>query len=140
VRARAVIVLHELPQHAVQVALVPDQQPVQALSSCCEHKSLRETVRLGRSYGCLDNSSADRPEHFVKWADELSVAVTDQEPEGPALVLEGGYQVTGLLGDPWPDWVGRDTGQQDLAAVEVDEEQDVNAPEHHGVDVEKVAR
>jgi len=36
--------------------------------------------------------------------------------------------------------VGRDTGQQDLAAVEVDEEQDVNAPEHHGVDVEKVAR
>jgi hypothetical protein len=24
--------------------------------------------------------------------------------------------------------------------VEVDEEQDVNAPEHHGVDVEKVAR
>jgi hypothetical protein len=36
--------------------------------------------------------------------------------------------------------VGGHAGQQDLASVEVNEKQHVNASEHYGVDVEKVAR
>src|ERR1035441_5656683 len=67
VRALGVIVLHELPQHAVQVALAADQQPIEALSACCEHKPFRERVRVGSSNGGLDNSSACRAEYFVKW-------------------------------------------------------------------------
>ena len=132
--------LHELPQHAVQVALAADKQPIEALSACCEHKPFRERVRLGSSNGGLDNSSACREEYFVKWTNELSVPVTDQETEGSALVFEGRQQVAGLLGDPWPDGEGGHAGQEDLAAVEVDEKQHINPSERDRVDVEKVAR
>jgi hypothetical protein len=34
-----------------------------------------------------------------------------------------------VLGDPGPDRVGGRTSQEDLAALQVDEEQDINAPE-----------
>ena len=38
------------------------------------------------------------------------------------------------------DRVGGRTSQEDLAALQVDEEQDINAPEHDSIDVEEVAR
>ncbi len=135
-RAFAVVVGYELTKDA----LVSNEQPIKALSSCCAHKSFRDRVRLRGSNGCLDNSGARRTKYLVEGRDELGVPVTDKETHGAALVLEGCHQVAGLLGDPWADRVGRDTGQEDLAPLQRDEEQDIDASQHHRVDVEKVAR
>ena len=121
VRALAVVVGHELTENAVEVALAPDEQPVQALSSCCAHKSFRERVRLGGSNGCPDNSGACRTQYLVKGPNKLVVPVADQEPEGSPLVLESSCQVAGLLGDPGSDGVGRNAGQEHRAALHVDE-------------------
>jgi hypothetical protein len=57
--------------------------------------------------------------------------------EGPALVLKGNRQVTGLLGDPVPDRVGRHAGQEDLASLEVDEEQHIEPAQSDRVDMEE---
>jgi hypothetical protein len=140
VRARMVVVGHELPQDTVEVAFAPYEQPVQALGSCCAHKSFRERVRHGRSDGGLDDPGTDRTQCLVKGPDELTVTVTDKEAEGSALVFEGRYEVAGLLGDPGPDGVGDHAGQEHVAALHVDEEQHIDPSEHYRVDVENVAR
>src|SRR3954464_4337512 len=43
-----VVVLHVDGEHLLEVAPVPDQQPVQALGPDCTHPALREGVRLWR--------------------------------------------------------------------------------------------
>jgi hypothetical protein len=67
------------------------------------------------------------------------VSVADQEADGSALVFESRYEVPGLLGDPGPDRVGSHASQEDLATVQVDEEQDIDATEQDRVDVKEVA-
>ena len=127
VRALIVVMLDELPQYTVEMSLAADEQPVQALGPGCPHEPLGERVRSGRPHGCEDDPGADRPHHLVEGTDELGVTVADQEPDGSALVLEGDYQVPGLLGDPGPDRVSRHAGQEHLPALEVDEEQHIDA-------------
>ena len=80
VRALMVVVGHEVPHDAVEVALAPDHHPIEALGPCCAHKSLRERVRPRRPNGCLDDPGTGRAQYFVKWPDELCIAVTDQGP------------------------------------------------------------
>ena len=139
VRALVVVVLDELPEHPVEMALATDEQPVEALGPGCPDKPFGERVRPRRPDGREDDPSADRPHHLVEGTDELGVPVTDQEPDSSALVLEGGCQVPGLLGDPGPDRVGGHAGQEDLATLEVDEEQHIEPAERDRVDVEEVA-
>jgi hypothetical protein len=102
VRSLIVVLLDEVPEHPVEVALAPNEKPVEALCPGGSHKAFGERVRAGRPDGREDDLGADRPHHLVEGTDELGVAVTDQEPDGPALVFEGGGQVTGLLSNPGP--------------------------------------
>ena len=139
VRSLIVVMLDELPQYTVEMALTADEQPVEALGPGCPHEPFGERVRPGRPYGREDDPGADRPHHLVEGPDELGVPVTDEEPDGPALVLQGDCQVPGLLGDPGPDRVGRHAGQEDLATLEVDEEQHIEPAQRDRVDVEEVA-
>jgi hypothetical protein len=70
---------------------------------------------------------------------ELGVPVADQEVDRSALVLQGGGQVTRLLGDPGPDRVGRHAGQEHLPTLEVDEEQHIEPAQRDRVHVKEVA-
>jgi hypothetical protein len=128
---------HELAQHPVEVALAANEQPVQAFGPGCPHEAFSERVRPRGPNGRFDKGTG-RAHNFVERPDELVITVADQEPDGPALVLEGRDQVPGLLGDPWPDRVARHAGQKDLASLEVDEKQHIDTAEHDRTDVEKV--
>jgi hypothetical protein len=105
----------------------------------CEHEPFGERVRPGRSEGCLDDLGTDRSHHLVKGPNELAVTVTDKVAKIAALVFECGDKVAGLLGDPGPDRVGRHSGQEDHATLDVDEEQDIETPERDSADVKEVA-
>ena len=83
VRALPVVVGDELPQDALGMAFTADEHPIQALRPGCEHEPFGERVRAGRSKGCLDDAGTYRSHHLVKWPNELTVAVADQEPELP---------------------------------------------------------
>jgi len=139
VRSLAVVMLDELLQRHLQVPLARNEHPVEALGPGCSNKPFGERVRPRRPHGCLDDPGGDRLHHFVEGTDELGVPVADQEPDGSALVLEGGRQVPGLLGDPTADRVGSHAGQEHLPALEVDEEQHVEPSQGDRVDVEEVA-
>jgi hypothetical protein len=130
---------HEFAQHALGMAVTADEHPVKALGPRCPHKSFGESVRSGRSKGCLDDSCAYGSHNLVKGPNELAVPVTDKEAQRSSPVFDIGNQVPGLLGDPGPDRVSRYPGQVDHAALEVDEEEHINAPEHDRVDVKEVA-
>ena len=138
VRSLIVVMFDERAQYTIEMSLTADQQPVEALGPGGPHKSFRERVRPRRPDGREDDPGADRLHHLVKRPDELGVTVPDQEVDGPALVLQGDRQVTGLLGGPGPDRVSGNASQEDLATLEVDEEQHVEAVERDRADVEEV--
>jgi hypothetical protein len=138
VRSFVVVVLDELPQDPVEVALASDEHPVKALGPRCSDKAFGERVRPRRPYGCPDHPSADRPHHLVEGPDELRVTITNEETDSSALVLEGRCHVAGLLTDPGPDRMGRHPGQEDLPSIEVDKEQHVEPPKRDGINVEEV--
>ena len=140
VRSFMVVVIDELEEDPLEVAFAPDEHPVEALGPRSSYEPFGDRVRPWRPHGCFDNAGADRPHHLVEGPDELGVTVADQEPDGSALVLEGGRQVTGLLGDPGSDWVGRHASQEHLPALQVDEEQHIEPSQGDRVDVEEVAR
>jgi len=139
VRALLVVMGHELPHDALSMAFAANEHPVQALGPSREREPFRKSVCLWRSEGCFDNSGTYRSHHLVKGPDELTVPVTDEEAERSSLVLQVGDQVPRLLGDPRTDWMRRYSRQVDHAAVEVDEEQDIEAPKRGRVDVEEIA-
>lgn len=60
-----------------------------------------------------------RAQHLVEGTDELRIAVTDDERDGPPLVFQGARHVKGLLGDPRLDRVSCHADQEDLPALEV---------------------
>jgi hypothetical protein len=72
-----------------------------------------------------------------KESGELGVAVVDQEPD--PLEYAGEAQVARLLGHPGAGRVGCAASQVDAAAVELDEEEHVEAAERDRFDGEEVA-
>jgi hypothetical protein len=90
--------------------------------------------------GRLDDASTDASKDFIEGTHELRVPVADQEPDGAPLVLERHGEIARLLGDPAADRMLGDTGQEDLAALKINEKQNIEPSERDRVDVEKVAR
>jgi hypothetical protein len=138
--SRFVVVVDELDKDAFEVTLVSDEQPVQAFDPHGANESLGECVRARCSDRRIDHACTDRGHHFVEGTDELRVAIANQELDGATLVLEHGCEVARLLGDPAPDRVLGHTSEEDLAALEIDEEQDIDLSKARGVDGEEVAR
>ena len=71
---------------------------------------------------------------------ELGVPVTDQELEICGLIAKIHEQVTGLLGHPSAGGVGGDAQQVHTPGGVFDKEQDVQAAQGHGIDMEEVGR
>jgi hypothetical protein len=76
-----VVVLEVLAEDAVEVALVADQEPVEALCADGADEALGIGVRDGCADRRLDDPGPFAREHGVERGSELAVAITDQEPE-----------------------------------------------------------
>lgn len=84
----AVVVVDEDPEHTLEMALVHDQQPVEALGASGADKALRDRVRLGRAHRCADDLDALACEDGVEVAQELAVAVADQKAKRGRRLLQ----------------------------------------------------
>src|SRR5436309_16051807 len=82
-------------------------------------------VCLWGSDRCADHSDSFAAKDLVEGSSELAVAVVDQEPD--PLEQAGEAEVASLLSYPVAGRIGRATGEMDTAAVELDEEQHVEA-------------
>src|SRR5262249_18053040 len=71
---------------------------------------------------------------------ELRIAVANKEAETRRLLLDRPGELAGLLGDPLSAWVGGAAGEVNAAAPQLDEEENVEAPQRDRLDGEEVDR
>jgi hypothetical protein len=77
VRPCGVVVLDEFDEDAFEMALVPDEQPVEALASCGANESLGDRVGTRRANRCLDDARTDASKDFIEGSHELCVTIAD---------------------------------------------------------------
>jgi len=124
VGARLVIVDQELLDHGLQVAGAEDEQVIKHLSPAAADEPFADRVRPRGPEGQLHDFDAFRSEDLIEADGELGVAVPEQELGLEGAVLKPPGQVPSLLGYPLAGRVGGDAGEVDLAAGDLDEEED----------------
>ena len=77
----AVVMVHEDGEHAIQVPLIEDQQPVEALGANGADESFRHAIGLRRLKRRSNNLHAAASKHLVKTARELLIPIPNQETE-----------------------------------------------------------
>jgi hypothetical protein len=83
-----VVEVFELAQGMKQVALVPDQRPVQQLASAGLHPPLHDRVHSWHSDAAEHYLDPRVPQHGVEQLREFAASVPDHEPRRAARVLE----------------------------------------------------
>src|SRR5215470_17425432 len=124
VGARLVIVDQELLDHGLQVAGAEDEQVIEHLSPAGADEPFADRVRPRGREGQLHDFDAFRTEDLIEADGELAVAVAEQELGLEGTFLKPPGQVPSLLGYPLAGRVGGDAGEVDLAAGNLDEEED----------------
>jgi hypothetical protein len=128
-----------LRQHRGRMALIDDQDPVQELASDAAHEAFGSGIRSWRSHRRLDHLDAGRTEHRVEHSGELGVAVSDEEPETPAGLVEVHHQVTGQLGEPDTGGVCGDAENVDLTSRVLDDEEHIQPAQSDGLEMKQIA-
>jgi hypothetical protein len=110
---------------------------VETLPTHGAYPALRERVRLRRPDGRLHNCQSFRSEDLVEAAGELGVSISEQD----VLVIEtsGDRQVPRLLSDPGASRADWSNSRRGPPCRELDEEQDVEGLQEHGLQGEEVA-
>jgi hypothetical protein len=137
-RSVLVVVTDVDGQDTLEMVAADDEQVVEALAPNGAYPSLGERVGHRGSYRRADDLGPDRTPDVVKGAAELGVSISDQVAGYHCPVLHRCDDVAGLLGYPLPCRVSGDTGQPHPTGTDLDEEQDVQTTQQHGVDAEEV--
>ncbi len=137
-RSVLVVVIYVLAEQGLDVAPVDNQHPIEALAPDRADAALCEAVGTRGTDRRADDPDASGTEDLVEAARELGVPVPVQELDwlGPLGQLVG--QIPRLLDHPGSSRKGGHAGYEDLPAVELDEEEDVEPPEQHRVHGEEV--
>ena len=123
-RAVLVVVLHELVEQPVELALVPDQGSVEQFVSDAADPAFRKGIGFWGAWWGGDRVCTDGSEDVVEGPGVLASAVMDDEPDR---LLVCHREVARGLGGPWAGRVGSDAGEVHAAGVKLDEEQDMEA-------------
>ena len=115
----AVVMIEELGQDLAEVALIDDQQPIQALAAGGLDEALQMSVGPWGSVGRPEHTDAFGAEDGIEAIGVLGVAISNQEGCGWVAILEIVSQVAGLLDHPGGVGVGRAGGEQDTAAAKL---------------------
>jgi hypothetical protein len=110
----------ELPQSVQQVALVPDQGPVQQLTTAGLHPPLHDRIHAGHPDAAEHDLDTRISQDGVEQFRELAVPIPDQEPGPASGVLKVHDQVPGGLGHPGGGWVRGRAQHPDPAGVVLD--------------------
>jgi hypothetical protein len=114
-RSVPVVVIDILAQDDTEMTFADNQQAVGALAAHGPHPPLGKGIRPRRLYRRLDHSGPRRSKHVVEHGGELGIAVTDQEPEDVAPLVEPHQEIPRLLRHPRPGRVRGHTQDVDGA-------------------------
>jgi len=76
--------------------------------------------------------------HSIERGAELCVSILDQEAQATTVLFEVGSEGAGPWGDPGVVGVGGDAEPVDDPTFDLDHEEDIGAPQRHGVDGEEI--
>jgi hypothetical protein len=107
------------------MALVEDQDLIQAFCAHCSYPALGIGIRIWRSIGRVDNLDLFGNKDGVERLRELAVVVMDEKPNRPLPRLQLLYHLASLLGYPCPSRMGCAAGEMDSSAPHFDEEEHV---------------
>lgn len=134
-----VVVGGVLVDDEAKVAFSGDQEAVGGLASAGSDPALGDRVHPGHAGKDRHHAGAESGEDRIEGLSEVAGVVADQVPDtGSAHVVQVHQQVTRLLGCPLRGDVAGDAGDVHAPGAVLDEEQDEQAPEKHGVHVEDV--
>ena len=133
-----VVVPDVVDDEAFELAAVPDDGVIEEFSTDRADTSFSERVRYWGPGRSLEDLEAFGSEDLVEGGDELAGSVADQRAGTGELVGVFGEQVAGGLGGPGAGRVRGETGEDHLARLDLDEEEDVVAAKAGGVDGEEV--
>jgi len=128
----------EDPEHALEMAPILDQQPVEAFGADGADEALRDRVRLRCADGCSDDLDALACEDGVEVARELAVAGADQKAQRRSPLLERPADLAGLLRHPRAGRIRHAAAQVDAPAGELDEEEHVQPLQRDRLDGEEI--
>src|SRR3974390_333590 len=97
-------------------------------------KALARNARIGVR---MIRMSSER-KTSSKLAGELGVTIADQELDRLRTLADLIGEIPGLLDHPCSGWIGGDPGQIHPAGVQLDEEENVEPPQQHGIHREEV--
>jgi hypothetical protein len=112
---------------------------VQQLTTDRADPPLGEGVRSRCPHWRPQDPDALGGEDRIEGVGDPGVPVAQQEPERLDAVRQVHEEGTGLLGDPFPGWVGRHAEDVDPAIGDLQHEQHVQALEQDGLSMEQVA-
>jgi len=139
VRTGLVVMVDVLGEHGREMAPGVHKKMVEALFTYGPHPTLCERVRPRRTNRCANGLDTDRGEHCVEAGGELRIPVSDEESESTPSFFEVSGEVAGHLGHPCHRRVGRYPEKMYDAAVDLDDEEHVVAPEQDPMGVEEVS-
>jgi hypothetical protein len=125
-------------QDVLELAAAEDQQPVEALTTNAADPALGVRIRVRRLDRRPDHSDSFASEDVIEAAAELGVAIVNQEAERLLTIVEVHQQVARLLRGPGACRVRRAGDELDPAALEGDEEEDVDSLQPGGFDGEDI--
>jgi hypothetical protein len=142
VRPLTVVVPQVLVEHPLKMTPTPDQHPIQTLLPHRPHPALGERVGVRRLNRGLDDLDAVSGEDVVEGAGELCIPVTKEEPRGGRALRPSHLyrEFPCPLDDPSSVRMVGDASDPDLPRMQLDEEQDVEGLEAHGLHREEVGR
>src|SRR5271154_998031 len=138
VRPGGVVVRLVLSQYDPQMRFTENQHTVQKLSPQCTDKALADRVHARHLDSSAQDPGAGGLEDGVERGGEVRSAIANQELNIPEPLAETEGEVPGLLHGPLPGGVRGDPAKMHPAAAVLDEHQDIQSPEEHGVHVQEI--
>ena len=133
------VVMHDvLSRDPFEVSRAHDQQTIEALRTQRPHHTFGVGIGIWRPIGRDQEGGILCTDHGVEAGRVLRITVADEESHVDLGVEEVHRDVSGLLGHPGIIRMCRDAGDPESAPSDLQEEENVQPPQEHGVHREEV--
>ena len=137
--SNVVITVGELAQHPLEMGIIENEEMVKAFFSGGTHPSFGEGICIGGSKGSRENVEAFADEDGIESIRVLAIVGADEESQWGLGIVEVPQDLSGLLRNPGPGWVGGDTSQVYATSSYLDEEEHIQGVEGNRFNGEEIA-
>jgi hypothetical protein len=120
-----IVVVDVDSEHSLQMPLIQDEEPVQALGPHRPDPAFRVRIRSGRLHRRADHLAGRAAEDLIKGPRELAVSITHEEPAATVEFWALEDEISSLLRDPGGVRLRGAAADVYPPVVQLDEEQHV---------------